>query len=185
MQGKRMKRFLLISIVLLLGAISAQAADIYKTSKGAVFTKMQGPGQFGLGWKDPSGMLWGSDQGEFANVAIKPDQNGRIIDSMATEACARIGAMLPTENDYTRLISYFEKGQEPYTFSDKGLSDFNALFPDNRSEYGYWTSSVYVDSDTVGTFVVGSNMWGPNFVSAGGTPTQYRTTVSPVRCVTQ
>jgi hypothetical protein len=117
-------------------------------SKGkaiAVFTPAVGPAAFvkewDKTWKDPSGMLWGSYQGDFANNALKPDQNGLVADSPATEACTKIGGILPTSQDYERLSSYFEHGTNKY-FTDQGNQDINQVFPDMQDRW-FWTSSVY------------------------------------------
>lgn len=43
------------------------AGGMYKTSTGAAFTQVVGPGQFGLSWKDPFGAIWSSYQGDYSN----------------------------------------------------------------------------------------------------------------------
>jgi hypothetical protein len=119
---------------------TAHADTTYTTSKGAVFTQVQGPGSFENAWKDPSGTIWSSYQGDFANNAIKPDQNNVVVDSPATEACAKIGGALPTAQQYEMLDSYFDRDSNNY-LTDQGRKDLYAIFPDMQNHW-FWTSSV-------------------------------------------
>jgi hypothetical protein len=144
------------------------ASTTYVTSTGAVFTQVQGPGSFGLAWQDPSGMIWSTNQGNYGNWAITPDQNGVAVDSPATVVCARLGGTLPIAKDYKKLASYFES-RSPGLFTTQGQKDFDALFPDQQSRT-YWTASI-VDADTANVFYYG------HLVNDG------RTGWSSVRCV--
>jgi hypothetical protein len=131
--------FLRVAVVGILLSSVSYAADTYTTSTGAVFTQVQGPGTFGDAWKDPSGMMWSSNQGKFEN-----DQNDAnnlnqppLLD--AAQACAKIGGILPSLDNYKKLMSYFEL-DESQQFTKQGLKDLVALFPDTRSDI-WWTSS--------------------------------------------
>jgi hypothetical protein len=144
--GDHMTHCLFLSAVTLLVVNAASANVTYTThdSNGnpiAVFTQVQGPGSFGTAWKDPSGTIWSSNQGYFTNKALKPDQDGVVMDSPATEACAKIGGSLPLLQDYRILAAYFEVDNHQ-NFTTQGLKDLNTLFPDmqNRS---FWSSSLY------------------------------------------
>ncbi len=134
-------------------AMSAAHADTtYTTSKGAVFTQMQGPGGFGKAWKDPSGTIWSAYQGDYANNAIKPDQNNVVVDSPATEACAKIGGSLPTAQQYEKLASYFDLDSNN-NLTDQGRKDLYAIFPDMQNRW-FWSSSVYSsDPDFANAFL--------------------------------
>ncbi len=112
----------------------------YKTSRGAVFTRVQPPGNFGLGWMDPSGMVWSRYLGEFSNDALKPDDHGKITESQATLACAQIGAQLPSAQDYKRLASYFALNPQGF-FEEIGVRDINTVFPDLENRW-FWSSTV-------------------------------------------
>jgi hypothetical protein len=127
-------------------AAHADGANTYKTSKGAIFTQVQGPGSFGKAWKDPSGTVWSAYQGDFANNALKPDQNNLVVDSPATAACAKIGGALPMAQQYKNLDSYFELDPSYGYLTDQGRADLYAIFPDmldrGGGARGFWTSSV-------------------------------------------
>lgn len=142
-----MNKFFPILVGMLIGgSLLAQAenAVTYKTSTSAVFTQVQGPGTFGKAWQDPSGAIWSSYQGEYTNDAIQPDQNSVVVDSPATEACAKIGGALPTAQQYSQLASYFEMDQGYLTI--QGRKDIFAIFPDMADSQGkirgFWTSTV-------------------------------------------
>jgi hypothetical protein len=143
-----MKKVILSASILM--STVAFAGTTYTTSTGAVFTQVQGPGNFGKAWKDPDGTLWSSYQGMYANNAVKPDQNDVVVDSPATEACANIGGLLPTAQQYEKLATYFNRDLSNlifFTFTDQGRKDLYAIFPDmenltlNRINY-FWSSSV-------------------------------------------
>jgi hypothetical protein len=119
----------------------------YTTSVGAVFTQVQGPASFGLAWKDPSGLIWSAYQGDYANNQLKPDQNNVVVDSPATEACAKIGGSLPTTSQYQKFASYFDSSDFDEFLSDQGRTDLYTIFPDNipaspGSARWFWSSSV-------------------------------------------
>jgi hypothetical protein len=120
---------------------SPLAGGAYKTSTGAQFTQVVGPGQFGLSWKDPSGAIWSSYQGDYGN------DMGESTLSPAASACAKIGGQLPSYGDYARLLGYFELVGDGYPpqdeLSDRGKKDWNTIFPDMLTAAGYfWTSSL-------------------------------------------
>lgn len=131
--------FLKLALAVILFSSGAYAAETYTTSTGAVFTQLQGPGNFGNAWKDPSGMLWSLNQGKFENDQNDANNlnNPPLLD--ASQACAKIGGVLPTLNDYRKLMSYFEL-DENQQFTKQGLKDLKAIFPDIQSDV-WWTSS--------------------------------------------
>jgi len=123
------------------GTTTVQADGTYTTrdSNGkaiATFTQVGGPGSFGKAWKDPSGAIWSSYQGDFTNEAIKPDLNNVILDSPATEACAKIGGSLPSAQDYFNLMKNFEMNSYGDTLTDQGEKDLFAVFPDQAKNLG-------------------------------------------------
>lgn len=120
----------------------ADETNTYTTSKGAVFTKVQGPGNFGQAWKDPSGTIWSSYQGDYADNAIKPDQNGVVVDSPATEACAKIGGTLPTVQQYENLTSYFDIDSSTDSLTSQGIKDLQTIFPYMQGGRFFWSQSV-------------------------------------------
>jgi len=182
-----------ILLFLLLGCSAAIGNVTYTTHdlRGnpiAVFTQVQGPGKFGLSWRDPSGTIWSSYQGEYANNQIEPDQMLQnyyiiIVDSPATEACAKIGGILPTTQDYESLVSYFDvlyvnvknlDGKPSLT--DQGRKDLYAIFPDMISVGGatrwFWSASS------------AGNIYAQDFVGYGGDIyIDYRYRHDSVRCV--
>jgi hypothetical protein len=134
----------------LFGSTSFASAEVtYKTSLGFVFTQVQGPGEFRNAWRDPSGAIWSTNIGTYANWAIKPDVNNVVVDSYATEACASIGGLLPSEGDYQNLMSYFEKPDGRFV-SGQGAKDWVAIFPDMKVESDFWTTAAGKQDDIVG-----------------------------------
>lgn len=133
--------------VLVLSASAAWAFDLetYTThdSQGnplGVFTRVQGPGGFGPAWKDPSGVIWSTNQGQFSMEPLSPDVNGIVVDSAATRACAKIGGVLPTAETWRKLASFFELNQKQ-EFTPQGMKDWYAVFPDMKG-YWFWSSTA-------------------------------------------
>lgn len=122
---------------------SPPEAITYRTTKGALFKLVEGPstpdGGFGIAWQDPDGRIWSSvlpGPLEATNEALSPDQNGVVVDSPATRACARIGGSLPKKEDYEALSSYFDTSR-----ADGGSTEIKAVFPDMINSW-YWTAST-------------------------------------------
>jgi hypothetical protein len=151
-----MPKTILLILLSVFSTLSVSAAPVtYTTSKGAVFTQVEGPGHFGKAWRDPSGTIWSSYQGDYSNEEIKPDQNNVVVGSPATEACAKIGGILPTREQYEKLGSYFEltfaaREHDAY----RGIRELFAVFPDKTSpDNFFWTSSIVGKDDEVWAFV--------------------------------
>ena len=178
MSKKYCAKVLLGSKVIGVLLLSTAYADVtYTTSKGAVFRQIQGPSSFGKAWEDPTGMLWSANyNGNYANYAIKPDQNKIIIDSPATEACTSIGGSLPSIEDYKKLDSYFDMDKNQ-RLTDQGRKDMFAIFADMKDR-SFWSSSVDKDGDDVTWLYLGDN---------GFVPYNYgfRDTQAQIRCVVQ
>lgn len=142
-------------LVVFFSAVSASGTENYTThdSRGkaiAVFTRVEGPGTFGKTWQDPSGAVWSTFQGNYTNEALQPDQNGIVLESESTQACARIGGHLPTLEEYQRLASYFETRNQ--IFTEQGNKDARALFPDMKGPQGtrwFSSSTVYATDSTL------------------------------------
>ncbi len=115
--------------------MQAQAEDvaIYKTQKGQIFAKVL-KDSFGVAWKSPDGSIWSQYQGFFANRGelgneIIESGDRVILDSAATQICARIGGGLPSLQQYKVLTDYF---LDP--------TDFRAIFPVPTSASNlFWT----------------------------------------------
>jgi hypothetical protein len=150
------------------------APATYTTSTGAVFTQLLGPGNFGKAWKDPSGTTWSSYQGEHDNNLLRNDQNNVVMDSPATEACAKIGGSLPTAQQYRTLVSYFDLAND-LSFTNQGRKDLDAILPDMQGRF-FWSSSV-------SPFEIGS----VNYFDSirGYVSTDTRDATYSVRCVGQ
>jgi hypothetical protein len=89
-------------------------------------------------------MMWSAWQGDFRNDALRPDQNHQVVESQATQACAKIGARLPSAEDYKRLCSYLNL--EIYNFlTQPARDDLHAIFKDMRGHW-FWSSSVDPES---------------------------------------
>jgi hypothetical protein len=130
-------------------AAHVYAGDNYTTHHAdgtpiAVLNRVEGPGSFGPAWMDPSGAIWSRYIGDYSNDAIKSDQNGIVVDSLATEACAKIGGVLPTASDYQRLASSFELDNRQL-LTDQGKKDWVAVFPDMQGHW-FWSSTVDPDA---------------------------------------
>lgn len=166
------------------------ATDVTYTthdSKGnpiAVFTQVQGPGNFGLAWKDPNGSIWSAYLGDYANTAIQPDQGGLIVDSAATEACSKIGGVLPTADDYEKFASYFDRDAKTL-ITDQGKKDLFAVFPDmldsKESPRWFWSSSVDPEFPTINASEYSANFGGVDFYYYGAS----RWFSGSVRCTAQ
>lgn len=173
-----MKYFIILVLVVMCSYVQADCPQppppgTYQTSICAIFTQVNDP-KFGSVWKDPSGTAWSSNQGDYTNIAIKPDQNFVVIDSLATEACAKIGGDLPTLDDYQKLLSYVELDLGFPTA--KGWKDLYALFPDMRAGI-YWTVSVWKEYPAWAVMFSGSD----GNANAFGSDTRYLP--ESVRCL--
>jgi hypothetical protein len=135
--------------MLIAGSVQANdagAGSIYITHRSngnpiAAFISVKGPGgSFGNAWEDPSGAIWSGYIGDYTNIPLHPDQAGIVVDSPATEACAKRGGALPTAPDYERLASYFELDSNQL-LTDQGKRDWYSVFPDMRGRW-FWSSSV-------------------------------------------
>jgi hypothetical protein len=126
-------------------ASGAHAGNSYTTHNSAgkpiaTFTRADGPESFGTAWKDPGGLLWGKYIADYTNNPLAADQNGIIVNSPATEACAKIGGLLPTALDFEKLASYFELDSNQL-LTDQGKKDWYAVFPDMQGHW-FWSSTV-------------------------------------------
>jgi hypothetical protein len=173
-------------LIVLLAASASSASTTYTTSRGAVFTQVE------KGWQDPSGMIWGANQGSFTNVSLKPDQNGTITDSPATETCAKIGGLLPTEKDFERFSSYFDyqefdiidKPFKPQILTSQGKNDMYVIFPELKPTH-IWSSAPFLWSSTVSPGFSWNGGSAYYFGASDGLVGGYNTRKSPhsVRCV--
>jgi len=101
------------------------------------------------------------------------------MDSPATEACTKIGGILPSVQDYEKLVSYFELDSNQF-LTNQGRNDFQAIF-EGMSFRIFWTSSVD-PSDSDGAF--GFNGEDGNIVLLGPKNGIWRiNSVIDVRCV--
>ena len=92
-------------------------------------------------WRDPEGVVWSPYQGALENNPIHPDANEVVVDSLATEACARIGGKLPTFDQFQTLGLYFEQDKYQMNFTSQGEKDLLEIFPYYKKVY-FWTSTV-------------------------------------------
>jgi hypothetical protein len=135
------------------------------TSRGNVFIKVRGPGNFGLGWKDPGGMIWSANMGKSPNQTISRQDTNHLVDSPATRMCEGASGRLPSIPQYTQLRSYFSGGGHENDgdawMSKKDFADLNGIFPEIEAETegGYWTSSVDAMSDSTPTGFGGSGSY--------------------------
>jgi hypothetical protein len=157
MKGRRyMKTIPLVLMLVFSAKVFGQSAPVtYTTSLGYVFIQVQHK-KFGKAWKDPSGIIWSSNQGHYPNLTLTAgsDQYDTpyttlITDSQATRACAKIDGFLPTVETYAQLSNYFEKTPPEYysaityrgiqrvtdqQFTAQGIKDMLAIFPDMQEE---------------------------------------------------
>lgn len=151
----------LIAVFLIIFNITtalASANDSFSThnSKGnviATFERVSISG-FEAAWKAPNGIIW-SDvvQINLANIPTNdlPLLNNLIQKSQAVDACATMGARLPTKEEYRVLQGYFELWEKNQALMSKvGLADFHEMFPGARNEF-LWSSSGKA-SDLLGAF---------------------------------
>ena len=137
------------SALLFVFAINAHASvncvpgQVFQTTIGAVFkciTTSNGDGA----WQAPDGKAWSINLGRFQNEGL--DKNLVVVDSEAVRECKKIGADLPTADDYFQLRNYFER-DSVNAMTPKGIADMQWLFRDmgdksNANRAVFWTSTV-------------------------------------------
>jgi hypothetical protein len=143
-------------------SLSVSAAT-FTTSTGSVFTQVQDPGAFGTAWQDPSGALWSSYQGDYQNIGITPDGDDAVTETASTDACAKIGGLLPARNDFVNLLSYFD--QKYGKLTQYGLMDLHTLFPFTVGR-GFWSSSIFGGPGSYGIML--NAVWGDVTGGVGG-----------------
>jgi hypothetical protein len=132
------------------GRTWAQSEETYTTCAGpswGVFTKIVHP-RLGSVWKDPRGVIWSTYQGQFPMAP-----NGENTPT-AIDVCNKLGATLPTIEDYRHLAWYFHPDSDIHQCN----VDFKYLFP-GPSGY-YWASdsedvackNVFIWSDMGNSF---------------------------------
>ena len=135
-----------VALLALTNGFFALAEDTYRTARGYTFTKvMDGP--MAPAWRSPDGKVWSANQGRFSNAGSVSEDEQLVIDSPATEACARIGGRLPRLAEFKALAKYFfvtRPGNAPTT--DPNFLDYKYLFPDFLYPTGYsmplWTADA-------------------------------------------
>jgi hypothetical protein len=158
---------------------NAYADVTYTTYYGHVFTQVQGPGNFGKGWKDPSGVIWSAVQSLYSNEALQPDQGQVIVDSPAVRACAKIGGKLPSRGDFMQLAYFFIGPNVNFTLENR--EDLLRLFPEMRRNV-FWTSTINpkTQDGDIAALIFTGNTWGEYGIVKG-----YRTERLAVICVTR
>jgi hypothetical protein len=135
-------KFLVFTFLLILSInFHAFADSTYKTSKGATFRQVTGPGTFGLSWEDQYGRIWSHNIGNYSNHRFAPDHNGLVVSSPAVNACKEIGGRVPTWKEYRLLQALFEHAQIGPYLSAKGKNDWHYLF-DDLEGISYWTRTA-------------------------------------------
>ena len=141
-----MKSFPFVFCILVAKTVSASAVCIagqtYRTTISAIFECIKNL-VLGWVWRDRNGVLWGNPIGNFTNIPLKPDASGVIIDSPATEACAQIGAALPSFDDVNKMFSEFEQNSNGLTFN--GGTDLQIVFPELKNTW-FWTAANFFGS---------------------------------------
>lgn len=170
----------------------------FKTSVGKVFTRVNDD-QFGLAWKDESGMVWGPtliviytnekhDDKEHHGDEHWPNfKDGIIQNSHAVNACKAPNdakVHLPTKEDFDRLVSYFDLDRVFLT--DYGKAELYKILPDMRGRM-FWTSTGWSSSkasSTPNAYAFNGQYPGADIPDGGGFSGQ-RSVIFPysVRCV--
>lgn len=100
------------------GTLDLSKIDYYTSGLGYRFVRENDE------WIDPSGLHWlDTLDGEYKNTE-------------AAAACFERNARVPTQQDYKRLLSYFEMSKNKERLSKKGLFELNSLFP--------WSYSFFI-----------------------------------------
>lgn len=107
-------------------------AQHFQTSLGVQFEAVNDP-MLGTAWKSPDGKIW--------SKAI-----GFLKYKDALVECKKLGAHVPTLEEYKVLRSYFEMRAGLNVLSEKGLSELLMLFPDLKSYNYFWTSTLVTES---------------------------------------
>ncbi len=101
--------------------------------------------RFGKAYKSPDGFIWSQYQGRFTNDGTVSTPNnqlgttGIVTDSAATRACAKIGGVLPTVEDFKKFLSYFAlNGTGEFSFEAE--EHYFELFPELQNA-DIWTSN--------------------------------------------
>lgn len=154
--------FLVLAIFMMVDFIltgNAFANDEKRTTDtGAVFTRDRSHAALGEAWRDPDGLVWGdivkNENGSARYMVQSSEYMKEIGKSLpnrtlgAKEYCERIGARLPSREEFTRLREYM--GAQSGT--DRGYSP--QVLP-NLSDRWFWSSSVYPNVSDVAYFFYG------------------------------
>ncbi len=110
-------------------AIPAFSGEIYFTTKGALFQKIDFQ-TFGPAWKAPNGTLWSRVIG-FHRVSNGRTENGAVVESDAMQLCKALGGDLPSKEEIKGLLRYFNL-YAPKNSQERvlALRDLYYLFPD-------------------------------------------------------
>lgn len=130
---------LIVILLTFFSSICFASSVTYETSTGAIFTQVDSP-IFGTSWMDPDGTVWSPVIGRFLNQP-QAISNDEITDSQAVNACQKLGARLPTLDDFRRLAAYFDRTSDGVLITDKGRVDLFVLFPEVERG-SFWASTI-------------------------------------------
>lgn len=125
--------FLILGI-LICGRVSAEP-ETRTTTTGAVYTRDESMPALGEAWRDESGMIWGD---------IVKDRDGNVLPMNQYEAeeyCEKIGAELPTRDDFVRLRKSMGATSNDSAMESDGYSP--QVLPHLGLDWWYWSSSIY------------------------------------------
>jgi len=149
------------------GSIIKKSTD--NKGKDHIFVYDQSTPPLGEAWKDESGMIWG-------DVVRNSDLSFRYLDhEQATDYCRKIGAILPSENDFTRLREYMGansgiyEGYTPQVLPNLFRKDGNKML----SNF-FWSSTAdwfhyhlaYVFGGKIGGFGLVNRLFADDFTTA-------------------
>ncbi len=133
---------------------------------GAVFTREISNPALGETYRDPSGLIWGS------NVTTPQGKIKYMTQHDAEKYCQSIGAQLPTKEEFKQLATYLgqdtARGYDPYTVDGK-----TEVLP-GIVNYWFWSAAVNT--------TLGVDAW-LFYGSHGNLLNFYRDNAFAVRCV--
>lgn len=109
-------------------SLTATAEVKRRTFAGYEFTLVTNAPELGEAWRDEAGLTWGD---------ILTDASGHhllLFQSEAASECEKIGARLPTKQEFERLALYMRTGKASYC---------PQILPNlNVAGYRYWSSTT-------------------------------------------
>ncbi len=154
-------------IEIALGSVIKKSRD--QSGHEHIFVLDQSIPALGEAWRDESGMIWG-------DILKNTDQSIRYLNhEEATVACKKIGAILPTESDFTRLRIYMGAQSDLYEgYTPQVLPNLYRKQGEKILSNFFWASTTdwlhyhlaYIFGGKLGGFGIVNRLFADDFASA-------------------